>query len=127
MLESILKISKAWELHSFKSEVVINYNYWFGINIWKNIIRYIFLIFLFTFPGDSMFNTLRRYGLYYDSSMSTAQKSWPYTLEYRMPHSCSVKPCPTESHPGKVYLFCKTHVVGCIIQKRMPKCISTFS
>jgi hypothetical protein len=50
--------------------------------------------------GDSMFNTLRRYGLYYDSSMSTAQKSWPYTLEYRMPHSCSVKPCPTESHPG---------------------------
>jgi len=50
--------------------------------------------------GDAMFSTLRRYGLYYDSSMSTAQKSWPYTLEYRMPHSCSVKPCPTESHPG---------------------------
>ena len=66
-------------------------------------------LFVYFFPGDSMFNTLRRYGLYYDSSMSTAQKSWPYTLEYRMPHSCSVKPCPTESHPGKVYLFWIMH------------------
>ena len=56
--------------------------------------------------GDAMFSTLRRYGLYYDSSMSTAQKSWPYTLEYRMPHSCSVKPCPSGSHPGKYLLSC---------------------
>ena len=53
--------------------------------------------------GDQMFNTLRRYGLYYDSSMSTTSPSWPYTLEYRMPHSCAVKPCPEMSHPGKCY------------------------
>ena len=41
-----------------------------------------------------------RYGFYYDSSMPTESPSWPYSLEYRMPHSCSVKPCPSESHPG---------------------------
>ena len=50
--------------------------------------------------GDQMFNTLRRYGLYYDSSMSVTSPSWPYTLEYRMPHSCAVVPCPEMSHPG---------------------------
>ncbi|QQP54259.1 Chitin deacetylase 5, partial [Caligus rogercresseyi] len=50
--------------------------------------------------GDTMFNTLNRYGFYYDSSMSVAIPSWPYTLEYRMPHSCAVKPCPEQSHPG---------------------------
>jgi len=50
--------------------------------------------------GDSMFSALRRYGLYYDSSMSTSSPSWPYTLEYAMPHSCAVSPCPTGSHPG---------------------------
>ena len=43
---------------------------------------------------------LFRYGFYYDSSMPTESPSWPYSLEYRMPHSCSVKPCPSESHPG---------------------------
>lgn len=50
--------------------------------------------------GDNMFSALRRYGLYYDSSMSTSSPSWPYTLEYRMPHSCAVHPCPDGSHPG---------------------------
>jgi hypothetical protein len=50
--------------------------------------------------GDKMFNMLSRYGFYYDSSMPTGSPSWPYSLEYRMPHSCSVKPCPGESHPG---------------------------
>ena len=47
-----------------------------------------------------MFRTLRRYGLYYDSSMSTATPTWPYTLDYQMPHGCSITPCPKESHPG---------------------------
>merc|ERR1711936_227742 len=47
-----------------------------------------------------MFSALKRYGLYYDSSMSTSSPSWPYTLEYRMPHSCAVHPCPSSSHPG---------------------------
>jgi hypothetical protein len=50
--------------------------------------------------GDKMFNMLSRYGFYYDSSMPTGSPSWPYSLEYRMPHSCSVKPCPRDSHPG---------------------------
>lgn len=50
--------------------------------------------------GDTMFSMLNRYGFYYDSSMSTASPSWPYTLEYKMPHTCAVKPCPKLSHPG---------------------------
>lgn len=50
--------------------------------------------------GDTMVNMLNRYGFYYDSSMSTSAPSWPYTLEYKMPHSCAVKPCPKSSHPG---------------------------
>jgi hypothetical protein len=50
--------------------------------------------------GDTMVNMLNRYGFYYDSSMSTSSPSWPYTLEYKMPHSCAVKPCPLASHPG---------------------------
>jgi len=50
--------------------------------------------------GDTMFRMLRRYGLYYDSSMSISSPSWPYTLDYKIPHSCAVKPCPTGSHPG---------------------------
>jgi len=50
--------------------------------------------------GDNMFSALKRYGLYYDSSMSTSSPSWPYTLEYQMPHSCAVNPCPARSHPG---------------------------
>jgi len=50
--------------------------------------------------GDKMFNMLSRYGFYYDSSMPTGSPSWPYSLEYKMPHSCSVTPCPAASHPG---------------------------
>jgi len=50
--------------------------------------------------GDKMFNMLSRYGFYYDSSMPTGSPSWPYSLEYKMPHSCSVTPCPGGSHPG---------------------------
>ena len=50
--------------------------------------------------GDTMFRMLRRYGFYYDSSMSVPTGSWPYTLDYRIPNSCAVKPCPTLSHPG---------------------------
>jgi len=50
--------------------------------------------------GDTMFRMLNRYGLMYDSSMSVPNPSWPYTLNYRIPHTCAVKPCPTESHPG---------------------------
>jgi len=50
--------------------------------------------------GDKMFTVLNRYGLYYDSSMPTRSASWPYSLEYKMPHSCSVEPCPKGSHPG---------------------------
>ena len=41
-----------------------------------------------------------RYGLNYDSSMSTPSPSWPYSLDYKIPHSCAVKPCPVLSHPN---------------------------
>ena len=50
--------------------------------------------------GDTMFRMLNRYGLYYDSSMSVPNPSWPYTLDYKLPHTCAVKPCPKLSHPG---------------------------
>ena len=50
--------------------------------------------------GDTMFRMLNRYGLYYDSSMSVPVPSWPYSLDYRLPHTCAVKPCPKISHPG---------------------------
>ena len=50
--------------------------------------------------GDTMFRMLRRYGFYYDSSISTLQPSWPFTLEYGMEHPCPVPPCPLKSHPG---------------------------
>lgn len=32
--------------------------------------------------------------------MTSPSPTWPYTLEYKMPHTCAVKPCPTMSHPG---------------------------
>ena len=32
--------------------------------------------------------------------MSTPSPSWPYTLEYKLPFSCAVKPCPVLSHPN---------------------------
>ena len=50
--------------------------------------------------GDTMFRMLNRYGLNYDSSMSVPNPSWPYTLDYKIPHTCAVKPCPSSSHPG---------------------------
>jgi len=50
--------------------------------------------------GDTMFRMLNRYGLYYDSSMSVPVPSWPYSLDYKLPHTCAVKPCPKISHPG---------------------------
>ena len=53
--------------------------------------------------GDTMFRMLNRYGLYYDSSMSVPVPSWPYSLDYRLPHTCAVKPCPKISHPGNIY------------------------
>lgn len=50
--------------------------------------------------GDTMFNALGRYGFYYDSSMPTGSPSWPYSLDYLMPHGCNIDPCPVQSHPG---------------------------
>ena len=50
--------------------------------------------------GDTMFRMLNRYGLYYDSSMSVPNPAWPYTLDYKTAHTCAVKPCPVQSHPG---------------------------
>ena len=55
--------------------------------------------------GDTMFRMLNRYGLMYDSSMSVPNPSWPYTLNYKIPHTCAVKPCPTELHPGNQRVF----------------------
>jgi len=53
--------------------------------------------------GDTMFSTLSKHQFTYDSSMPISKEttpSWPYTLKYAMPHSCTVEPCPKRSHPG---------------------------
>jgi len=61
--------------------------------------------------GDKMFGALNKNGFTYDSSMplwsvsgnygrKDTVPSWPYTLDYAMHHSCTIKPCPQESHPG---------------------------
>jgi len=53
--------------------------------------------------GDPLFSVLSKYGLWYDSSLSSQLKSpplWPYTLDHDLPHSCAIPPCPTSHHPG---------------------------
>ena len=55
--------------------------------------------------GDKMFGALNKNGFTYDSSMplwsvsgnygrKDTVPSWPYTLDYAMHHSCTIKPCP---------------------------------
>eukprot|EP00092_Neocalanus_flemingeri_P035792 GFUD01038972.1.p1 GENE.GFUD01038972.1~~GFUD01038972.1.p1 ORF type:complete len:393 (+),score=90.86 GFUD01038972.1:42-1220(+) len=53
--------------------------------------------------GDLMFSVLSLFGFLYDSSLTSSKTSpslWPYTLDHDPPHSCSIPPCPTGSHPG---------------------------
>ena len=53
--------------------------------------------------GDTMFSALSQYGFLYDSSLPSSRTSpalWPYTLDQSIPHSCSIPPCPTGTHPG---------------------------
>ena len=55
--------------------------------------------------GDTMFRMLNRHGLMYDRSMLVPNPSWPYTLNYKISHTCAVKPCPTELNPGNQGAF----------------------
>ena len=50
--------------------------------------------------GDNMFQVLEDYDLLYDSSISSLEPSWPYTLQYKMEQSCPLPPCAEKSHPG---------------------------
>jgi hypothetical protein len=50
--------------------------------------------------GDNMFQVLEDYDLLYDSSISSLEPSWPYTLQYKMEQSCPIPPCAKKSHPG---------------------------
>ena len=53
--------------------------------------------------GDKMFKMLYDTNFTYDSSMPIAENrppSWPYTLDYKIFHNCTVPPCPTKSYPG---------------------------
>jgi len=53
--------------------------------------------------GDTMFGMLPKHGFTYESSMpiyKEKEPSWPYTLDYAMPHTCTIHPCPKQSHPG---------------------------
>ena len=62
--------------------------------------------------GDLMFSVLSQFGFLYNSSLTstvTPPALWPYTLDYNPPHSCSIPPCPTGSHPG-VWEIPMTHM-----------------
>nr|CAG4642322.1 EOG090X01LY [Evadne anonyx] len=53
--------------------------------------------------GDQMFKVLHDTNFTYDSSMPILENkvpSWPYTLDYKMPHECVIPPCPINSYPG---------------------------
>ena len=50
-----------------------------------------------------MFKMLLDTNFTYDSSMPIFENgvvTWPYTLEYSIPHNCVIPPCPTKSYPG---------------------------
>ncbi|GAB6023473.1 Cytidine deaminase 5 [Chamberlinius hualienensis] len=50
--------------------------------------------------GNRQFRMLYDTNFTYDSSIPSHSHTWPYTLEYRMPHECGIPPCPTRSYPG---------------------------
>lgn len=50
--------------------------------------------------GNRQFRMLHDANFTYDSSIPSHTHTWPYTLEYRMPHECGIPPCPTRSYPG---------------------------
>ena len=52
--------------------------------------------------GDPMFRALTRLGFQYDSSLPSSYQSpalWPYTAHQGARQSCSIPPCPSQSHP----------------------------
>ena len=55
-------------------------------------------------PGnDDQFKVLIEEGFIWDSSVGTKETDlpiWPYTLDYRIPHECKIKSCPTQAYPG---------------------------
>lgn len=53
--------------------------------------------------GNKQFAMLYETNFTYDSSIPAhlnKPPTWPYTLDYRMPHECGIPPCPTKSYPG---------------------------
>ncbi len=64
-------------------------------------------------PGfNAQFEALIEEGLVWDSSVSTEMPKkpiWPYTLDYRIPHRCKIKSCPTSAFPGVWELPLNSH------------------
>ncbi len=50
-----------------------------------------------------MFGMLHNQSFTYDSSLPASINDpplWPYTLDFPIPHSCAIPPCPKRSFPG---------------------------
>nr|AQZ26778.1 chitin deacetylase 4 [Tigriopus japonicus] len=67
-------------------------------------------------PGyNEQYQALIEEGFIWDSSVSTVPLEtpvWPYTLDYKIPHECRVKSCPTKSFPGLWELPLNSHFVS---------------
>ncbi|KAG1714207.1 hypothetical protein GQR58_001673 [Nymphon striatum] len=53
--------------------------------------------------GENMFEMMAEFGFAYDSSVAVPRGRlpiWPYTLDYKLPHKCHSKKCPSRSYPG---------------------------
>lgn len=55
-------------------------------------------------PGrNTQYKVIEDFGFIYDSSIVVPPNkipSWPYTLDYKIPHECKSGTCPTKTFPG---------------------------
>ncbi len=67
-------------------------------------------------PGyNAQFEALVEEGLVWDASASADSPEkpvWPYTLDFRVPHVCKIRSCPTSAYPGVWEVPLNAHFVG---------------
>lgn len=66
-------------------------------------------------PGyNNQYDMMLDYGYAWDSSIAVPPQRipvWPYTLDYKVPHECRSKGCPTSSYPGIWEIPLNTHYI----------------
>ncbi|GAB6025684.1 hypothetical protein CHUAL_011671 [Chamberlinius hualienensis] len=78
---------------------------------------------------NRQFTMMKEFGFVYDSTMVAPASNpplWPYTLDYRMPHSCqgAEQRCPSRSYPGiweMVMNQLQTEATNCAMVDSCPK------